>query len=176
MYSDALVVGTITCLVVLATAALLLIASALPGQLIKSKKAPEVEEEDAGSDSESEPSVVGSDDQAASEEDEEEAYDDEGFFCDVSFPPGIAALGDMSGDSANKAKGKVDRWTPTGTTMAKRLQVEQKRSHSRGDNFEVTTKSARGTRRWRRRRRLRRGGGIDDGEGRGGATAYPKEP
>ena len=110
LYSDALVVGTITCLVVLATAALLLIVSALPGQLIKSKKAPEVEEDDAGSDSESEPSVVGSDDQAASEEDDEEAYDDEGFFCDVSFPPGIAALGDMSGDSANKAKGKVDRW------------------------------------------------------------------
>lgn len=87
-----------------------LIVSALPGKLSKSKKAPEVDEDDAGSDSESEPSVVGSDDQAASEEDEEEAYDDEGFFCDVSFPAGIAALGDMSGDSANKAKGKVDRW------------------------------------------------------------------
>ena len=68
--------------------------------------------------------------------------------------------------------------------MAKRLQAEQKRTHSRGDNFEViysrgdnfevTTKSGSGyTAVAPARRRRRRGGGIGGGEG---GLPYPKQP
>ena len=72
-------------------------------------------EEDAGdeggdSDSESEPSLAGSDDQDLSEDEETEVYDSKGYFCDMAFRPGLEALGNFSGDSANKAKGKVDKW------------------------------------------------------------------
>jgi hypothetical protein len=64
---------------------------------------------DAGSDSESEPSVVASEDQCLDDDDNEE-HDAEGYFCDRAFPPGLDSLGNMTGDSANKAKGKVDKW------------------------------------------------------------------
>lgn len=65
---------------------------------------------DAGSDSGSEPSIAGSDDQELPDDDENEEYDAEGYFCDKAFPPGLEALGNMTGDSANKTKGKIDKW------------------------------------------------------------------
>lgn len=65
---------------------------------------------EAGSDSESEPSIAESDDQELPDDDDAEEYDAEGFFCDRVFPPGVEALGNIKGDSANKAKGKIDEW------------------------------------------------------------------
>ena len=65
---------------------------------------------DAGSDSATEPSVAQSDAQGCEDDEGCEEYDEEGYFCDRAYPPGVEALGDMTGDSANKAKGKVDSW------------------------------------------------------------------
>jgi len=64
-----------------------------------------------GCHSDMEPSIAASEDQGQDGDDDDmQEYDAEGYFCDLSFAPGLDALGNMTGDSANKTQGKVDRW------------------------------------------------------------------